>query len=117
MDNNSSKNNLSGIEQRLSIPQAEIEANKGIYQHCDANYVRQINDALFSIVETSYFRPVYVGFDEMPERNQAAHPVILASNHSGMAFPWDAMVFGCGMQKRFNHAGYVLCFPNCVCAI
>ena len=103
MDNNSPKNNLSGIEQRPTIPQAAIEANKDIYQHYDANYVRQINDALFSIVETSYFRPVYVGFDEMPERNQAAHPVILASNHSGMAFPWDAMVFGCGMQKRFDY--------------
>jgi hypothetical protein len=27
----------------------------------------------------------------------------MASNHSGMAFPWDAMVFGCGMYRKFDY--------------
>ncbi len=102
MNNKSPQNNVPA-QQRPAITQEAIRANKGIYQHYDANYVRQINNALFSIVETAYFRPVYVGFEEMPKHNQAAHPVILASNHSGMAFPWDAMVFGCGIQKRFQY--------------
>ncbi len=81
----------------------DIENNKGIYQDFDANYVRNINNSIFKIIEESYFRPVFVGFDDMPERNNPDHPIILASNHSGMAFPWDAMVFGCGMFKRFDY--------------
>lgn len=81
----------------------EIEANKYIYEHFDVNYVKQLNNAIFDILQASYFRPVFVGFEEMPERNDPDHPVILASNHSGMAFPWDAIIFGCGLMKRFDY--------------
>lgn len=89
---------------RRNYSAAEIEANKYIYEQFDVNYVKQLNHAIFNILEDSYFRPVYVGFEEMPERNDPDHPVIMASNHSGMAFPWDAMVFGCGLMKRFDYA-------------
>ncbi|BDS10826.1 lysophospholipid acyltransferase family protein [Aureispira anguillae] len=102
MTKNTASNTITTKKKRV-YTQEEIDANKFIYDHFDANYVRQINNALFKIVEETYFRPVYIGFDEMPERNNPAHPIILASNHSGMAFPWDAMVFGCGMLKRFNY--------------
>jgi 1-acyl-sn-glycerol-3-phosphate acyltransferase len=88
---------------RRTYTQAEIEANKHIYTQFDVNYVKQLNNAIFDILEASYFRPVYVGFDDMPERNNPDHPVIMASNHSGMAFPWDGMVFGCGLMKQFDY--------------
>lgn len=101
MSNNKTINSTQSKKRHYT--QEEIDANKEVYDHYDANFVYQLNNALFKIVEESYFRPVFIGFDEMPERNIPKHPVILASNHSGMAFPWDAMVFGCGLQKRFDY--------------
>lgn len=89
--------------QRRTYTPKEIEENKVIYDYFDPNYVKQLNNAAFDMLEASYFRPVFIGFDDMPERNDPDHPVILASNHSGMAFPWDAMVFGCGLMKRFHY--------------
>lgn len=81
-----------------------VEANKGIYDdHFSIHFVQQMNDQIFNLFENVYFRPVYIGFDELPKRNNPAHPVILASNHSGMAFPWDAMVFGCGLYRRHGY--------------
>ncbi|MCP4441746.1 MAG: glycerol acyltransferase [Aureispira sp.] len=84
--------------------QEDIENNKFIYdEHFRLEFVRAINEAFFDVIVDSYFRPQFIGFDEMPERNDPDHPVILASNHSGMAFPWDAMIFGCSMFKRFDY--------------
>ena len=101
MSNNKTINSTQSKKRHYT--QEEIDANKEVYDHYDPNFVYQLNTALFKIVEESYFRPVFIGFDEMPKRNNPDHPVILASNHSGMAFPWDAMVFGCGLQKRFDY--------------
>ncbi len=84
--------------------QEAIEANKHIYdEHYDLNFVRSLNEAFFTMVADSYFRPEFIGFDEPLQRNNPERPLILASNHSGMAFPWDAMIFGCGMFKKFNY--------------
>ena len=81
-----------------------IERNKYIYkEYFDPNFIRAINTYVFDRITDSYFRPEFIGFDEPIERNNEKHPVILASNHSGMAFPWDAMVFGCGMFKKFEY--------------
>jgi hypothetical protein len=81
-----------------------IEANKYIYdEHFDLNFVRHLNNAFFKMMSESYFRPETIGFDELVVRNNPQHPVILASNHSGMAFPWDAMVFGCTMYEKFDY--------------
>lgn len=81
-----------------------VEANKGIYNdYFSLHFVKQINEQIFNIFEKIYFRPVFIGFDELPKRNNPDAPVILASNHSGMAFPWDAMVFGCGLYRRHGY--------------
>ncbi len=82
---------------------ADIIANQGIYDDYNENFIKSLNNTLFKILEDSYFRPVFIGFDEMPERNNPKHPIILASNHSGMAFPWDAMAFGSGMSKKYDY--------------
>jgi 1-acyl-sn-glycerol-3-phosphate acyltransferase len=57
--------------------------------------IKPINDA--------WFRCKYVGFDEPIERNNPRHPVILIKNHSGMAFPWDGMMFTALLVMRNNY--------------
>jgi hypothetical protein len=91
------------LKRRPYTPE-EIEANKYIYdQHFDIRMVKAMNDEMFFLMEDYYFRPEFIGFDEMPDRNNPNAPIILASNHSGMAFPWDAMVFGCGMYRKHDY--------------
>ncbi len=84
--------------------QAEIDANKKIYdEHFDIRMVRGLNDQIFHLMSDYYFRPAFIGFEDMPLRHRPNAPILLASNHSGMAFPWDAMVFGCGAFKKFDY--------------
>jgi 1-acyl-sn-glycerol-3-phosphate acyltransferase len=81
-----------------------IEDNKYIYdEHFDIKFVRNLNESFFKMLSESYFRAELIGFDEPIKRNSPERPVILASNHSGMAFPWDAMVFGCMMYDKFDY--------------
>lgn len=82
-----------------------VKANKSVYsEYFNPDFVRSLNDnVLEEVINPTYFRPVFIGFDEPIERNESNRPAILASNHSGMAFPWDAIVFGCGMYKKFNY--------------
>ncbi|MEZ4687425.1 MAG: 1-acyl-sn-glycerol-3-phosphate acyltransferase [Bacteroidia bacterium] len=49
-----------------------------------------------------YFRPRFIGFDEMPARSNPERPLIYASNHSGMAFPWDAMVMTASLMEMHD---------------
>lgn len=98
----------SQLKQQNIYTKQELDAaiinNQYIYEeHFDVNFIRQINELIFNNINDNYFRPEFIGFDEIIERNNEQHPVILASNHSGMAFPWDAMVFGCGMFKKFQY--------------
>ena len=87
-----------------SISEAElsqlVDENKVIYnEYYDHNYLKSIMDNVCVFFDKYYFRVKFFGFDNIPERNNPEHPLIYASNHSGMAFPWDAMVFGAGMLK------------------
>ncbi|NJL11885.1 MAG: glycerol acyltransferase [Microscillaceae bacterium] len=52
-------------------------------------------------IEQYYFRAEFVGFEgeDFPERNNPKHPLIFASNHSGMAFPWDGIIFASGLMR------------------
>lgn len=64
----------------------------------DPTYLQSMVDHVFKALGEHYFRPTMVGFEEgYPERRRSDRPLIWASNHSGMAFPWDAMVFGGAM--------------------
>ena len=84
--------------------EADIEANKKIYnEYYDIEMVRNMNEQMFHMLENYYFRPQFIGFEALPERKAEEAPIIMASNHSGMAFPWDAMVFGCGMYRKFDY--------------
>ncbi len=80
-----------------------IEENKHIfYDKYDSKFTESLAKNVMGIVDKVFFRSVFIGFDEPIERNTPNHPVILASNHSGMAFPWDAMVFGAGLFKKMD---------------
>lgn len=92
---------------KSSIPE-EIHKNQSIYdEYFDLGFARQLLAAIYPILNDVYFRTEFIGFDDMPERNRAEHPLILASNHSGMAFPWDAMLFGAGMIARSDYQQHI----------
>lgn len=80
--------------------QALVEQNKSIYtQFYDPEYVESVTNNLFSKMKPVYYREQFIGFDKAAEPMKNNKPLIFASNHSGMAFPWDAMVFGAGSYK------------------
>jgi len=80
--------------------QALIEENKSVYSaHFDNEYLESIYNELFMRLAPYYFRPEMIGFEDYPARNNPDVPLIFISNHSGMAFPWDALIFGGGLYQ------------------
>lgn len=81
-----------------------IEKNKWIYdRYYDEDMAKLLVQKVMPILKDIYFRPAMIGFEDMPERNNPKHPIIFISNHSGMAFPWDGMVFLTEILERFNY--------------
>jgi hypothetical protein len=74
-------------------PPAAILANQHIYQdYFDEEFTRALDENVLQLLDRVWFRSKLVGFTPFPARNNPARPLIFASNHSGMAFPWDAIV-------------------------
>ncbi|MDW7690262.1 hypothetical protein R9C00_24140 [Flammeovirgaceae bacterium SG7u.111] len=84
--------------------QEYIKANVGIYdEYFDKDFLKELYKHVMDLILRVYFRPEFIGFDTFPKRNRVDCPLIFASNHSGMAFPWDGIV----MAAAFFHiAGY-----------
>ncbi len=81
-----------------------IYLNKKIYhEYFDVSFCKSLANPVLDLLDDVYFRTELIGFDEPIERNHPDHPVILASNHSGMSFPWDAMMF---IVKMFRENDY-----------
>lgn len=81
----------------------ELKENQKIYEeYYDRNYTKLISDNIMKPIDNVWFRSELIGFDNYPEREDKDTPVIFASNHSGMAFPWDAMVFGYKINQIHN---------------
>ena len=97
---NKSQNHKS---KKTDFTDEEISENKKIYFE---SYLKEYTDlfikAVIEPIDKIWFRSELIGWDNMPERNNLQIPLILASNHSGMAFPWDAIVFGYKMNTKFN---------------
>jgi len=75
--------------------ESEIIENKRITEeYYDLDYAKGIVKHVALPINSVWFRAELVGWETLPERNQPDRPLILATNHSGMAFPWDAMIFG-----------------------
>lgn len=60
----------------------------GTYEPLDVGYLTEMMRGPLGSVVDSYFRPRLIGAERLPRRG----PLILAVNHSGTAFPYDAMV-------------------------
>ena len=58
---------------------------------------------VLSFLDRHYFRSRWVGFEGWPARNNPNVPLIFIGNHSGMAFPWDAMIF---LGRLLRASGY-----------
>jgi 1-acyl-sn-glycerol-3-phosphate acyltransferase len=74
-----------------------------IHEHFDLEYTKAIIRNVIVYLSRYYFRPKYVGFDDMPRRNNPSAPLIFASNHSGMAFPWDGIIMASGVYEMCNY--------------
>lgn len=71
----------------------------------DPAYAFRVTSRIMRRLNESYFRSRFVGFEKPIRGKHAGAPVIYASNHSGMAFPWDGMALVAGM---FERSGYQL---------
>jgi 1-acyl-sn-glycerol-3-phosphate acyltransferase len=60
-----------------------------------ANLLQHISDC--------YFRVKFIGFDDLPERTAPEKPLIYISNHSGMAFSWDSIMFTSNLLRRTDY--------------
>ncbi|WP_299462091.1 1-acyl-sn-glycerol-3-phosphate acyltransferase [uncultured Microscilla sp.] len=81
----------------------EIKDNTHIFEEFfDLDYAKSLAK-LLEPIDKYYFRATLIGFDEelgeFPARNNPKRPLIFVSNHSGMAFPWDGMVFASALMK------------------
>ncbi|GAB2947477.1 hypothetical protein GCM10027048_10530 [Hymenobacter coalescens] len=75
-------------------PSDAILANQHIYSdYYDKDFVRALDENVLQLLDRVWFRSELVGFlENYPQRNNPDRPLIFCSNHSGMAFPWDAIV-------------------------
>ncbi|ALW85778.1 hypothetical protein AUC43_12165 [Hymenobacter sedentarius] len=74
-------------------PPPEIQANQHIYDdYFEEEFTRSVDENILQLLDRVWFRSELVGFEPFPQRNNPDRPLIFASNHSGMAFPWDAIV-------------------------
>lgn len=108
INDNSTKNmiNKKAISEELVIASApkEIKDNAHILDdYFDAGYAYSISQLVIKHINEGYFRIKFIGFDDTPERNNPDHPLIYASNHSGMAFPWDAISFVSGIFHKNDY--------------
>ncbi len=86
---------------RLIISDEEIEGNREEYKrHFSLPYMESFCRHILNYISDVWYRPRFVGFDELPKRNNPDAPLVFATNHSGMAFPWDAIVFITQMAAR-----------------
>ena len=79
---------------RLIITDKEIEENQKEYSRgFSRNYLETFCEYILNPIRKVWYRAEFVGFDTLPKRNNPDAPLIYATNHSGMAFPWDAIIF------------------------
>jgi len=74
-------------------PPPVIRANQHIYDdYFRPDFTTTLDTNILQLLDRVWFRSRLVGFEPFPARNHPERPLIFASNHSGMAFPWDAIV-------------------------
>lgn len=91
------------------LSQDEIVAlasqNEAVYdEYCDEKYTKSLEINILNHLNKHYFRSRFIGFEDDPQRNNPDRPLLYIGNHSGMAFPWDAIMLGAGLFKKFDHS-------------
>jgi len=72
--------------ERFNFP--ELEAIDEPFDPLDFDYLFSFKDEIVVPILENYFRAELIGADKVPDKG----PLIMASNHSGNAFPHDAIV-------------------------
>ncbi len=65
----------------------------------DPEYLREVVEGPFTLLLGSYFRPRLLGAWRLPDKG----PAILAGNHSGSAYPWDALALDALLVSRTGY--------------
>ena len=82
----------------------QVADNKFIInEYFDKKFTKSVIKKVISFLDDHYFRSRFIGFDKFPERNNPDVPLIFASNHSGMAFPWDGIILAAGVYEMFDY--------------
>lgn len=89
----------SEINQR--IQQSRLDT---IDQYYDPEYTASICRNVLDFLDKYYFRARLIGFDTLPHTETKEAPLIYAGNHSGMAFPWDALVFASSLYRMQGYS-------------
>mgnify|MGYP003316967842 CR=1 FL=1 len=93
-------NNIN-FRNRLIISDEDILKNEENFnKYFSINYSNKFVESILSHIRNVWFRAKFIGFDTFPNRSNPEAPLIFADNHSGMAFPWDAIVF---ISKMFEN--------------
>lgn len=82
----------------MSIHQSNGHTDLNLY--FDPDYSKSLVRNVLQPINKRYFKCRFVGFDNLPPRNNPERPLVYVSNHSGMAFPWDGMMFTALMFER-----------------
>jgi hypothetical protein len=69
-------------------------------KYFDTDYTKTITENVLIPISEYYFRARFIGFENMPVRNKMETPLIFISNHSGMAFSWDSIIFTANLLKK-----------------
>ncbi len=80
----------------MLAPKAELVAGPECYDPFDPAYCRDLLRRAIAPLSDYYFRPRLIGVEKLPEKG----PVIIAANHSGTAFPYDAIVLDFALWRR-----------------
>lgn len=79
---------------RLVLTDEELEQNRSVYSnYYNLSYADVFNKVILKPIREVWFRAKFINFEPFPARTNQSTPLIYAANHSGMAFPWDAIAF------------------------
>jgi len=99
---------MTSLAMKIDVNQSSESENvlaDGSEHALDPAYAFRVTSRIMRRLNESYFRSRFVGFEHPIRGKRPGAPVIYASNHSGMAFPWDGMALVAGM---FERSGYKL---------
>ena len=93
-----------GTQYTATEYQQKLTDNEKIFNEIfDPAYAEALARNVTNLIDDVFFRSVFIGFDQPIARNNPERPVILVSNHSGMTYPWDALMFGAGLFRRMGY--------------